>query len=67
MFVLFGDILFDESGVQKLLANLNVSKSSGPDGISPYCLQVLSTEISGMLSFIFQQSFNLGTLPCDWS
>ena len=66
-FLNIGDILFDESGVQKLLANLNVSKSSGPDGISPRCLQVLSAEISGMLSFIFQQSFNLGTLPCDWS
>ena len=37
-FLNIGDILFDESGVQKLLANLNVSKSSGPDGISPRCL-----------------------------
>ena len=62
-----GDIKFDESGVQKLLANLNISKSTGPDGISPRCLRVLSAEISGMLTFIFQQSYNLGTLPCDWS
>jgi len=47
--------------------SLPTSTSTSTYGISPRCLQVLSAEISGMLSFIFQQSFNLGTLPCDWS
>ena len=52
-FLNIGDILFDESGVQKLLANLNVSKSSGPDGISPRCLQVLSARIYLVFCHLF--------------
>ena len=62
-----GDIRFDEAGVRNFLANLNTFKSSGPDGISARCLCDSSEEISGMLTFIFQQSFNSGTLPRDWS
>ena len=62
-----GEIKFDEAGVRKLLTTLNTSKSCGPDGISARCLRDLSEEISGMLTFIFQQSFNSGTLPYDWS
>ena len=62
-----GEIKFDEAGVRKLLTTLNTSKSCGPDGISARCLRDLSKEISGMLTFILQQSFNSGTLPYDWS
>ena len=62
-----GDIVFSQTGVLKLLANLNPSKSAGPDAISSRCLRDLATEISGMLTYIFQQSFNTGSIPKDWS
>ena len=62
-----GDILFSQIGFLKLLANLNPSKSAGPDAISSRCLRDLATEISGMLTYIFQQSFNTGSIPKDWS
>ena len=62
-----GEIKFDEAGVRKLLTTLNTSKSCGPDGILARCLRDLSEEISGMLTLIFQQGFNSGTLPYDWS
>ena len=62
-----GDIVFSQTGVLKLLANLNPSKSAGPDAISSRCLRNLATEITGMLTYIFQQSFNTGSIPKDWS
>ncbi|KXJ08786.1 hypothetical protein AC249_AIPGENE26629 [Exaiptasia diaphana] len=60
------EIEFFQSGVKKLLAQLNPSKSAGPDGISQRCLKELSKEVSGMLTAIFQQSYNNGALPNDW-
>ena len=62
-----GDIVFSQTGVLKLLANLNPSKSAGPDAISSRCLRDLATEITGMLTYNFQQSFNRGSIPKDWS
>jgi len=60
------DMVFPPHGVLKQLASLNPSNSAGPDGISPRCLPGLSAEISSMLTFIFQQGSDTGTLPNYW-
>ena len=61
-----GTWCFPPNGVLKQLASLNPSKSAGPDGISPRFLRDLSAEISSMLTFIFQQGYDAGTLPNHW-
>ena len=54
-------------GVQKLLCKLNVKKASGPDNISCKILRELSVEIAPVLTSIFQQSLDTGTVPLDWT
>ena len=51
------DIIVTEPGVLKLLAALDVKKSTGPDGISPY--NECREPIAPVLAFLFNQS--LGT------
>ena len=48
-------------GVAKLLSNLNVAKSAGPDSIRKKQEQV----ISPVVSIIFQTSLDTGTAPLD--
>ena len=60
------DIVFSPNGVLEQLASLNPSKSAGPGGISRRCLRDLSAEISSMLTFIFQQGYDTGTVLNDW-
>jgi len=62
-----GEIVFDVNGVQKQLERLNVNKSGGPDGIPNRVLRDLSFEIAPILTLIFQQSYNTGQVPADWS
>ena len=50
------DMVFPPNCVLKELASLNPSKSAGPE----------SAEISSMLTFIFQQGSDTGTLPNYW-
>ena len=60
------DIEVSVTGVQKLLAGLDTNKSMGPDGLSPIILKECASEISPMLTFIFNQSLKSGILPDDW-
>jgi hypothetical protein len=53
-------------GVQNLLSKIDVSKSTGPDELSPQILKEISNEIAPILTFIFNQSFLHGVLPDDW-
>jgi hypothetical protein len=46
---------FKESEILKLLQNLDVSKSCGPDGLHPNMLKELSATISKPLTIIFNQ------------
>lgn len=55
-----------EQGVKKLLDELQVNKSSGPDGISPYVLKMCSTAIAPLFTTIYRKSINTGQLPQDW-
>ena len=50
-------------GVYNILSTCNPHKSPGPDGIHPYALKETATEVSPMLTHIFQQSLSTGTLP----
>jgi len=53
-------------GVYKLLSGLDTRKSLGPDEISPRVMKETCSEISGILTFIFNQSLNSGVVPADW-
>ena len=54
------------SGVVNLLTKLNVNKSSGPDGISPYILKETAHELSPLLTYLFNRSWASGEVPTDW-
>ena len=64
--IAMSDINVDESGVRKLLKELNPFKASGPDGIQSRFLKETSDEISTGLTLIFQASIHQATIPDDW-
>ena len=66
-FSAIGKIEFGVHGVQKQLEQLNVHKSTGPQKIPAQVLKMLSNEIAPMLTLIFQQSYNSGAVPYDWT
>jgi len=53
-------------GVRKLLANLDGSKSTGPDELPPRVLKEVSFEVAPLLTFIFNQSYQNGKVLADW-
>jgi len=53
-------------GVLKLLKELNPTKASGPDNLSPRVLRELSHQMTEPLTIIFQKSLNEGVVPTDW-
>ncbi len=53
-------------GVGKLLNNINVSKSSGPDNIPNRILKLCSRELAPAVAHLFNLSFQTGQLPSDW-
>ena len=61
------DINFTQPGIEKLLDNIKPNKAAGPDELPARVLKEVSKEISGVLSMIFQQSYNAGRIPDDWS
>ena len=60
------DITITENGVRKLLANLNVHKAAGPDGLTPKLLQLVADQIAPALTLLFQISYHSSSLPSDW-
>jgi len=60
------DIQVTTPGVLKLLSQLDVRKSMGPDGISPRILKETSREVAPILTFIFNQLLSSGVVPQDW-
>ena len=53
-------------GVVKLLSGLNVTKSTGPDDISPYILKETAHQLSPLLTYLFNRSLVTGEVPLDW-
>ena len=59
-------ISFNTEGIYKLLNELNINKSPGPDKIPTRVLKCCATEIAPLLQIIFTQSMASGILPNDW-
>ena len=55
------------NGVQKLLSNLKPDKAAGPDNIKPLVLKELSSQISPLITLLFQKSLDSGILPKVWT
>ena len=53
-------------GVTKLLKDLQVGKSSGPDQIPNRLLKEAASELAPVVHALFMQSLNSGKLPKDW-
>ena len=54
------------AGVQKLLANLNTNKMSGPDGLPNRIMKTSAEELAPAITEIYKRSLTTGTLPSDW-
>jgi len=59
------EMKFDEKTVLAKLQKLNPDKSPGPDDIHMLLIKECATVLAEPLSFLFQQSFDSGTLPTD--
>ena len=60
------DIAIKGAGVLQLLENLNPSKASGPDNLSPV-LKELSVVLADPLAQLFRKSLaNVRHIPNDW-
>jgi len=55
-----------EQGVYNILTNCDPSKSPGPDSVHLQVLKTTAAEISPMLTHIFKQSLDTGTVPSQW-
>ena len=53
-------------GVEKLLSQIQPSKAAGPDAIPCRLLKELATELAPVLTSVFRQSLESGTLPTLW-
>ena len=54
------------NGVAKQLSLLKTNKASGPDAIPPWFLKEHAAEITPILTNIFQDSIESGTVPSRW-
>ena len=59
-------IIIDQKGLEKLLANINPSKASGPDNIPNRILKECAIHLAPILKTILQCSLDTGKLPKDW-
>ena len=59
-------LLCDEGFVCDLLASLDMSKSTGPDGISARMLKQTAACIAPSVTLLFNQSLREGKIPSDW-
>ncbi len=60
------DVLFTQEDIEKLLNELNVNKSQGPDLLHPRLLFEARRELSEPLFILFRMSLNTGILPQEW-
>ena len=54
-------------GVEKFLSQIQPSKAAGPDAIPCRLLKELATELTPVLTLVFRQSLESGTLPSIWT
>jgi Reverse transcriptase (RNA-dependent DNA polymerase) len=60
------NILVTSPGVFKLLSNPDMKKSSGLDDIYPCILKECASELTSVLTYLFNESLFTGTVPADW-
>ena len=59
-------IRIHEDEIGKLLSQLKINKSCGPDGLHPYFLKTLHQELKTPLNIIFNNTLETGELPDRW-
>ena len=59
-------IRIHEDEIGKLLSQLKINKSCGPDGLHPYFLKTLHEELKTPLIIIFNNTLETGELPDRW-
>ena len=64
---LISDVDISTHGVYKQLLQLNPRKACGPDETPARVLKELAPSVASWLSFIFQQSYDTGAVPSDWT
>ena len=62
----FTETPFKEAEVERLLREVNINKSPGPDGLHPKALRELCNVISKPLTMIFNKSKETGLVPRVW-
>ncbi|MGB1915940.1 MAG: RNA-directed DNA polymerase, partial [Paracoccaceae bacterium] len=60
------DIVINETGVTKLLNELNPNKATGPDGVSSRFLKEFANQIAPGLTLVMQASLHQSQIPQDW-
>ena len=63
---IYSDLLCTESEIFDLLASLDISKATGPDGISARMLKYTAETITPIITSLFNQSILTGTVPDLW-
>ena len=61
-----GPLIISEQGVVKQLCLLNPNKASGPDQIPPWFLKTFAADIALIVTNIFRDSIDSGTVPHKW-
>ena len=64
--LILGPSIISEQGVLKQLSSLDPNKACGPDQIPPWFLKTFAADISPILTDIFQDSIDSGTVPHRW-
>ena len=57
----------DACGGLYQLKQLNPNKAHGPDELSPQLLKLVTEEFAPALTIIFQQSYDLNSIPKNWN
>ena len=60
------DIHITKPGVHNILSQLDPHKAGGPDGIPARVLKELASDLTPILTHLYQQSLNTGALPEEW-
>lgn len=60
------EIRITQCSVRRALGSLDVSKSSGPDGISALVLRTCAPELTPVLTRLFLLSYKTGKVPSSW-
>jgi len=60
------NICITEAGVYNILSQLDPYKAGGPDNIPACVLKELAHDLTPLLTHLYQQSLDTGTLPQEW-